>query len=519
MSFPLIMDAKVSFPEVPPPNPPNKFRETALGRLISTDFYNNTTEVFNLLEAKKRQIREMQKEMMRLSICDCPSPDPDRITKSKFCLMPSIRKTPVKAFYSDSPVISKLRPPSEARLPDEAEVFWSKLNPQGWKPETRQEATLTSTNNKLFLIGGVSRSINNDINVCTPATLRWEKLYPAGVEADPRFGHSASVYQDYIVVFGGGTNFNTVHKLRECLNGIKTFHPEANEWHYVKTSGTYIPTRKYHSASVVGRHLFIYGGLNQKNNLLGDCALLNLEKKTWKSIRIEGPAENAFQTSVAVLGKEQRNNESIYKVMEGEGKIKRPGIYIFGGVGSDRQAHNKMWLVKVGKRPLVWETVSTEGKGPSPRFLHSMIYYEKSNYVIIFGGRIDVSQTSTYTCFNDVYLLCMQRLLWVRVRVLGDVPPARSGHCAAALNSSMYVFGGVSNTYYCSSDLYVLELSQSNVVDMLQKEERKKQFLLDVENYKARKVKKSLSVLSKRSSRSMSRKSAKRTVFSWAVII
>ena len=162
-----------------------------------------------------------------------------------------------------------------------------------------------------------------------------------------------------------------------------------------------------------------------------------------------------------------------------------------------------MWLVGVGQKPLVWQELQTEGNGPSPRFLHSMIYVQR--FILIFGGRIDVSQTSTYTCFNDVYLLCTQRLLWMRVSVLGDVPPARSGHCAAVLGSGMYIFGGVSNTCYCSSDMYVLETNKKSVSSFLQKDEKKKQFLLDVESYKARKVKKTKSLLSKNSSKAFSR--------------
>lgn len=486
-----------------------KFQETALGKLISPSENTDTQLVFNLLEAKKRQIKEIQKEFMRPSTSVSITDDFDRKTRSKFYLMPSIRKTPVKTFtqplYYEAHSPAKQRGLKEKLIPEEMELYWYKVSAMGWKPETRQEATLTPLETKLYLIGGVSRSINHDINVSLPFNGRWEKLYPGGVEPDPRFGHSALEYKGQIIVFGGGTNFNTVHKLRECLNGIKIFHPGRNVWEYLKTSGTYISTRKYHSASIVGKHMFIYGGLNQKNNLLSDCALLNLEKKTWKSIFIDGPVENAYQTSISVLGGEDKSYLSIYRVQCSAGSVKKPGIYIFGGIGGDKKAHNKMWLVSVGQKPLTWQELETEGKGPSPRFLHSMIYVQ--NFILIFGGRIDVSQTSTYTCFNDVYLLCTQRLLWMRVSVLGDIPPARSGHCAAVLGSGMYIFGGVSNTCYCSSDMYVLETNKKSVNTFLQKDEKKKQFLLDVESYKARKVKKVKTMLSKNSSKAFSRAS------------
>lgn len=482
------------------------FRETALGKLISTTHNTNTCDVEILLEAKRFQIHQLQTEYTRRSTLDDYMKDSDQVTKSKFYLMPSIRKTPVKSYFQ-SPFVPK--PKLEKQLPEEIQLFWYKMISPGWKPETRQEATLTNLHNKLYLIGGVSRSINQDVNLCHALNYHWEKLYPSGVEPEPRFGHSALEYQKKIIVFGGGTNFNTVHKLRECLNGVKVFHPDKNLWEYLKTSGTYISARKYHAAAIVGKHMFIYGGLNQKNNLLSDCALLNLQKNTWKSIFLEGPKENAFHIACSVLNPDQKSNFSIYHIKSSViNRVTKPGIYIFGGIGADRQAHNHLFLLCTIGQTLEWTEPVTTGIGPSPRFLHSMVYSEELNYLMVFGGRIDVCQTVTYTCFNDIYLLCMKRMLWVSVKVMGDIPAARSGHCTATIANNMYVFGGVSNTYYCSSDMYILEADPGRVHDLLNKDNKKKQFLLDVEDYKARKVKKSHSVISKNSSRSRSKVSA-----------
>ena len=133
-----------------------------------------------------------------------------------------------------------------------------------------------------------------------------------------------------------------------------------------------------------------------------------------------------------------------------------------------------------------------------------MVYNEKLNYLMIFGGRIDVAQTITYTCFNDLYLLCMQRLLWIKVNVFGDVPSPRSGHCAAAINEKLFVFGGVSNAFYCSSDMYVVETEKKIVNELSDKYEKKQQFLMDVENYKAKKGKK-IRTLSSSSSKTHSK--------------
>ena len=54
-------------------------------------------------------------------------------------------------------------------------------------------------------------------------------MHPTGVEAEPRFGHTAVENKKRIFVFGGGTDFNSVHKLRECLNGVKMINTETKE--------------------------------------------------------------------------------------------------------------------------------------------------------------------------------------------------------------------------------------------------------------------------------------------------
>lgn len=89
---------------------------------------------------------------------------------------------------------------------------------------------------------------------------------------------------------------------------MKVYNPENETWEFVKTGGTYIPTRKYHSGGIVGKHLMIYGGLNDKNNFLGDTAVLNMENWKWKIIETKGavPPPTAFHTISIVLTNEQR---------------------------------------------------------------------------------------------------------------------------------------------------------------------------------------------------------------------
>lgn len=369
---------------------------------------------------------------------------------------------------------------------DELSVYWHRIEVDGWKPETRQQASLSYFNDKLFLIGGISRSINKDVNVFKINSKIWTRTENSGDVSEPRFGHSAVKYDGKIVVYGGGTHYDNVHKLRECLSGVYYFHTNDSRWEYLKTKGTYLPARKYHSANIVGFHMFVYGGMNQRNNFLSDAALLNLQKSSWKSVDIlgEGPGKLAFHSSVLALSPAPSKSESIYSFQSNSSRIRCPGIYIFGGLKGDKTPSNSLHVLSLNKRPLTWTTPFTSGRAPSARFLHSMIYNEYLNLIILFGGRVDLLNNPVYTCFNDVFLLDLQNLTWITVNVIGEIPLGRSGHCAESSDHRMFVFGGVTNSAYCSGDIWTLELDPSAALSLGEIYMKKLRHLTAVESYK-----------------------------------
>lgn len=469
------------------------FKKSPLARRISDDILNPRT-TRELLLQKKTQFRQLLQDKDKRS---------KRISESYFMetcsdpfhrvKMPLIRIFPSR-FKQDKDISLLEASASDFQslsFPNISEVFWNKIEAAGWKPETRQQATLTAVSNKLVLIGGVSRSINSDVNYFFPAYKKWEKAQTAGVEAEPRFGHSTVEYKKKVYVFGGGTDFNSIHKLRECLNGVKCLNIESKEWQTVRCEGSFIGSRKHHCAAVVGKHMFVNGGFNQKNNLLDDSAVLNLEKTKWKHLHIKGhgPGLIGFHTAAVVLDPGHKPTTSIYHLPHvHNSSVKNPGIYIFGGITQTRQASNELHLLNIGTRPLTWSRPETQGAPPSPRFQHSMAFNEKLNVIVIFGGRVDVSNSTQYTCFNDLYILKMDNLLWTTVRVLGNVPVPRSGHCTASIGSKIYLFAGVSTNTYCNGDLFMLELNPKVARHMIEDEEKRKAREIEIEILKARKA-------------------------------
>ena len=471
------------------------FKRSPLARRISDDILNPLT-TRELLKQKKLQFNQLQlskqsflQKFTKTSMFDSLS-DPFHTAK-----MPSIRvlASKIKPFMSIEE--SSFSDIQAIAFPEISEVFWSKVEMFGWKPETRQHATLTLSQNKLFLLGGVSRSIISDVNVFNIGLKKWEKIATVGVETEPRFGHTVVEHNKKLVVFGGGTDFNSIHKLRECLNGVKAFIPETREWANVRCEGNFIGTRKHHCAAVVGKHMVVHGGLNQRNNFLNDSAVLNLSKNKWKVVGFKGlgPGFAAFHVAVTVLDVDQRNVASMYKLGTSKAKtVKTPGIYVFGGLNENKLASNTLHLLNIGVKVPFWTVPETWGKPPSPRFQHSMVYNEKLNAVVVFGGRIDVSNSSSYTCFNDLFILKMETLTWVTVQVLGNIPNMRSGHCFASAGTKVYLFAGAGTNTYCSSDLYSLELSPKMAKQLIEEEERRKIKEVEIDIIKARRASMSL---------------------------
>ncbi len=50
---------------------------------------------------------------------------------------------------------------------------------------------------------------------------------------------------------------------------------------------------------------------------------------------------------------------------------------------------------------------------------------------------------------------------WTKVEIYGSIPRPRHSHCSCTLGAKMVIYGGLNETNFCSTDLYVLELDMS----------------------------------------------------------
>jgi N-acetylneuraminic acid mutarotase len=475
-----------------------RFKQSALGKKFDGDILKNPQEALVLLQEKKKQMYSILQHAAILRMLPRDQPEETTARSRKDVLSSSVRKSTLKKKSTDSSRKASVRYSSTepkmsvTPIPEDAIAYWALVETEGWRPEARQSATFTTISQKIYLIGGIGRAIYSEMYWFNHVNKRWTRVENKAVEPDPRFGHTAVENDRNIVLFGGATSLKRDNELRQCLNTVKIFKPETEEWEVLKTGGLYLSTRKHHCTTIVGRHLFIHGGLNDRNNLLQDSAILSFHSRIWKAVEATGtpPGPRAFHTALAILPDEARHNTSIklYNVSNfSSSGIKEVGIYIFGGIDEKREPTNSLYILKLGSKPAVWLTPSTLGSPPSPRFLHTMTFIPSINSIAIFGGRVDNLNSPSYTSYNDIYLLTLENLTWTYTHALGNIPCGRSGHSASALGTRLYIFGGMANGEYCNSEIYMLELNQSQA-KFLSDEERKRQEYLKRAHRNVRKI-------------------------------
>ncbi|KAH8602574.1 hypothetical protein B0O99DRAFT_499491 [Bisporella sp. PMI_857] len=121
------------------------------------------------------------------------------------------------------------------------------------------------------------------------------------------------------------------------------------------------------------------------------------------------------------------------------------GIYLFGGeFSSPKQGtfyhYNDFWRFEPSNRE--WTRIETKGKGPTARSGHRMTYFK--NYIILFGGFQDTSQTTKYLA--DLWIYDTQNFVWHNpVLPLASLKPdARSSFTFLPNENGAALYGGYS---------------------------------------------------------------------------
>ena len=346
--------------------------------------------------------------------------------------------------------------------------YWEVVADEEVRPGAREGAAMAACGSKIVLLGGSGRQIYSDLWVFAGDYQHWLKVDVHSHELIPRTGHSLVEFNQQLVVFGGETSSLRLAAHRECLNTVALLNTGIMDFRSVSTAGHSVVMRRYHCAAEVGKHLFVHGGLTEKNQVLEDIVVLNLTTWKWKKVETVGevPGGRAFHTAAGVF-------QFQHKGIVSERRAKDYGVYIFGGRDSQGTCYNSLHIIHLNSHPYTSNVPQTSGDPPEPRFQHTMTYFPELCIIVVYGGRQESRTASGYRCFGSVHMLRLDTLTWSTTSPRGAVPESRCAHAAAALGSRLIIFGGLHNSHYASNETYVLELQPDRVAELVARDKEK----------------------------------------------
>ena len=337
-------------------------------------------------------------------------------------------------------------------------------------PEGREQFSLfVYNNNRIYICGGLAVKMNYMSIWCLNMDkLEWNKIKQNEYISN-RFGHTAIIYQNKIYFYGGRAKIEK--GLHYC--GLEIFSLNDGNYYKPVLGKIYSPElRRNHIALLIDEQIFIHGGITENNEILNECQLLNLNPLKWIkaiiSTRTTGPRLYGHTACLVVPKQFLLNHKfNIYSYPDIEivnCKIKRKGIYIFGGKSKEEGGiSNRLWLLSIGYKILEWNLIETKGKPPRPRYNRSMNFYERGNFLIIHGGRNDLM--SDTIAFDDTFVLDLEFFEWFHVELYSQYDKykvlSRCGHQSVIYGNKLIILGGMNNNNYIGSTLFIVNLDFS----------------------------------------------------------
>ena len=365
------------------------------------------------------------------------------------------------------------------QIPKNLTYFWETKTTIGYLPDARVGATLTAVSGEIYLFGGQCAERLNDIKKLDFRSWHWKGLEPTSHQEstpEPRHGHSAVAFRNYLVVYGGVGAFNRSLHIRECFPLVYIFNTISLKWECIKPLGRMPEARRNHSAAVCGTTMIIYGGIDGNGKILGDLQALNLNTFEWFSPKIDrssnkpGPLHSFSLSAFYHPSVARQANFDVFSVPNYQDEIftrKNSGIYLFGGVNRKGEAFNNLYALQPKKKGvreeesiLKWTKISPTGTPPTPRYGHTATVCGSQLFII--GGRNDrIASDKSQIGVEDMAVYSIQSNRWESITVKGVPPSPRWGASGVSVGSKVIYFGGMKLSSFCENSLHVMETEDS----------------------------------------------------------
>lgn len=343
---------------------------------------------------------------------------------------------------------------------------------------------------------------------------RWKRVVGwSGPVPRPRHGHRAVAIKELIVVFGGGNE--------GIVDELHVYNTATNQWFIPAVRGDIPPGCAAYGFVCDGTRLLVFGGMVEYGKYSNDLYELQASRWEWKRLKAKAPKNGPppcprLGHSFSLVGnkcylfgglandsEDPKNNiprylndlyilelrpgsgvvawdipitygvlppprESHTAVVYTEKDNKKSKLVIYGGMSGCRLGD--LWTLDI--ETLTWNKPTLSGVAPLPRSLHSATTIGNKMYV--FGGWVPLvmddvkvaTHEKEWKCTNTLACLNLDTMAWeaILMDTLEDnIPRARAGHCAVAINTRLYIWSGRDgyrkawNNQVCCKDLWYLE--------------------------------------------------------------
>ncbi|KAI8852412.1 hypothetical protein BC829DRAFT_75298 [Chytridium lagenaria] len=216
----------------------------------------------------------------------------------------------------------------------------------------------------------------------------------------------------------------------------------------------------------------LFGGASHEEGFRNDLFWLDLGTMTWTEARIsEGPIPKPrYEHMAAVVFRRDGANPD----------LRSPHLLVFGG-SSEEGLLNDLWDFDLATRK--WTQLSTRGKTPSPRTLHScgvsrnptarvsetgisQSPQRRGDRVYIFGGG---GEGEFPIQDHAVYCLDVDMLMWIQLTQSEAedsfiCPSPRLGHTLCMSGKRLFMFGGGSKAGSSNNELWVFDTCEKTAI-------------------------------------------------------
>ncbi|XP_017984444.1 PREDICTED: acyl-CoA-binding domain-containing protein 5 isoform X4 [Theobroma cacao] len=183
---------------------------------------------------------------------------------------------------------------------------WSELTSFGDLPSPRDFSAASAIGNqKIVMYGGWDgKKWLSDVYVLDTISLEWMELSVTGSLPPPRCGHTATMVEKRLLVYGGRGGGGPIMSDLWALKGLIEEENETPGWTQLKLPGQAPSPRCGHTVTSGGHYLLLFGGhgtggwLSRYDIYYNDCIVLDRLSAQWKRLPIgnEPPAARAYHS-------------------------------------------------------------------------------------------------------------------------------------------------------------------------------------------------------------------------------